>query len=48
MAGRILHEQEAQLTERLHEVGLRVPRAELAAIIRIMAGDSVPPLRPIW
>ncbi|MFI2027816.1 MarR family winged helix-turn-helix transcriptional regulator [Streptomyces buecherae] len=48
VAGRILHEQEAQLAERLHEVGLRVPRAELAAIIRVMAGDSIPPLRPIW
>ncbi|MEU1802749.1 MarR family transcriptional regulator [Streptomyces sp. NPDC019937] len=48
VAGRILHELEAQLTRRLHEVGLRVPRAEIAAVIRALAGDSIPPLRPIW
>ncbi|MGW4079651.1 MarR family winged helix-turn-helix transcriptional regulator [Streptomyces asiaticus] len=48
VAGRILHELEAQLARRLHEVGLRVPRAEIAAVIRALAGDSIPPLRPIW
>ncbi|GII90109.1 MarR family winged helix-turn-helix transcriptional regulator [Sinosporangium siamense] len=47
-AGRTLHELEAQLTERLHEAGLHVPRAELAAIIRVLAGDDIPPLRPVW
>ncbi|RNG22157.1 MarR family winged helix-turn-helix transcriptional regulator [Streptomyces botrytidirepellens] len=48
VAGRILHELEAQLARRLHEVGLRVPRAEITAVIRALAGDSIPPLRPIW
>ncbi|GAA2334693.1 MarR family winged helix-turn-helix transcriptional regulator [Streptomyces violaceusniger] len=48
VAGRILHELEAQLARRLHEAGLRVPRAEIAAVIRALAGDSIPPLRPIW
>ncbi|HEY8458638.1 MAG TPA: MarR family transcriptional regulator [Actinopolymorphaceae bacterium] len=48
VAGRILHELEAQLAGHLHESGLHVPRAELAAIIRSLAGDSIPPLRPIW
>ncbi|MFC9020581.1 MarR family winged helix-turn-helix transcriptional regulator, partial [Streptomyces albidoflavus] len=43
VAGRILHELEAQLTKQLHEVGLQVPRTELAAITRTLAGDSIPP-----
>ncbi|MFI0816028.1 MarR family winged helix-turn-helix transcriptional regulator [Streptomyces sp. NPDC021098] len=48
VAGRILHELESQLAKRLHETGLELPRAEIAAVIRALAGDSVPPLRPIW
>ncbi|MFI1568143.1 MarR family winged helix-turn-helix transcriptional regulator [Streptomyces sp. NPDC020490] len=48
IAGRILHELEAQLTKQLHEAGLQVPRTELAAIIRTLAGDSIPPWRPVW
>lgn len=48
VAGRILHELEAQLTKQLHEVGRQVPRVELAAVIRTLAGDSIPPLRPVW
>ncbi|MFB7460730.1 MULTISPECIES: MarR family winged helix-turn-helix transcriptional regulator [unclassified Streptomyces] len=48
VAGRILHDLEAQLAKRLHETGLQVPRAELAALIRALAGDSIPPLRPVW
>jgi DNA-binding MarR family transcriptional regulator len=48
VAGRILHQLEGQLTKQLQDVGLDVPRAELAAIIRTLAGDSVPPLRPVW
>ncbi|MER5498214.1 MULTISPECIES: MarR family transcriptional regulator [unclassified Streptomyces] len=47
-AGRILHELEAQLAEQLHEAGRQVPRAELAAVIRALAGDSIPPWRPVW
>ncbi|MGX2996015.1 MarR family winged helix-turn-helix transcriptional regulator [Streptomyces sp. JNUCC 64] len=48
VAGRVLHDLEAQLTRQLHEVGGQVPRAELAAIIRTLAGDAIPPLRPVW
>ncbi|MET7299329.1 MarR family transcriptional regulator [Embleya sp. NPDC005575] len=48
VAGRILHQLEAQLTEQLHAAGREVPRAELAGMIRGLAGASVPPLRPIW
>lgn len=48
VAGRVLHDLEAQLTRRLQEAGGQVPRAELAAIIRTLAGDALPPLRPVW
>ena len=48
VAGRVLHELEGQLTKQLQEVGMAVPRAELAALIRALAGDAIPPLRPIW
>ncbi|MFD6324531.1 MarR family winged helix-turn-helix transcriptional regulator [Streptomyces sp. NPDC058442] len=48
VAGRILHELEAQLTQQLNQIGRQVPRAELAALIRTLAGDSIPPLRPVW
>ena len=48
VAGRILHELEARLTQQLHEAGRQVPRAELAALIRTLAGDSIPPWRPVW
>ncbi|WP_445528774.1 MarR family winged helix-turn-helix transcriptional regulator [Streptomyces cyslabdanicus] len=48
VAGRVLHELEAQLAKRLQETGLQVPRAELVAVIRALAGDSIPPLRPVW
>ncbi|MER5476652.1 MarR family transcriptional regulator [Streptomyces sp. NPDC002734] len=48
VAGRTLHGLEAELAARLQESGLRLPRAELAALVRVMAGDSPPPLRPLW
>ncbi|MFD4370672.1 MarR family winged helix-turn-helix transcriptional regulator [Streptomyces sp. NPDC058486] len=48
VAGRTLHELEAQVTKQLHEAGHHVPRAELAALIRALAGDSIPPWRPVW
>ncbi|MFE0701631.1 MarR family winged helix-turn-helix transcriptional regulator [Streptomyces sp. NPDC058872] len=48
VAGRVLHDLEAQLARQLHEAGGQVPRAELAAIIRALAGRAVPPLRPVW
>ncbi len=48
IAGTVLHQLEAQLTRQLHDVGLRVPRTELAAIVRSLAGEEIPPLRPVW
>ena len=48
VAGRVLRELERELTEKLQRAGLRVPRRELAAIIRSLAGDRLPPLRPLW
>lgn len=48
VAARILHELEGQLARQLQEADLQVPRAELAAVIRTLAGDSIPPLRPVW
>ncbi|MGW0686169.1 MarR family winged helix-turn-helix transcriptional regulator [Streptomyces sp. NPDC002754] len=48
VAGGILHDLEAQLAERLSASGREVPRAELAAIVRTLAGDRIPPLRPVW
>ncbi|MFF2025905.1 MarR family winged helix-turn-helix transcriptional regulator [Streptomyces sp. NPDC058171] len=48
VAGRILHELEAQLADRLRDAGLQLPRTELAAVVRALAGDSIPPLRPVW
>ncbi|MFZ3566069.1 MarR family winged helix-turn-helix transcriptional regulator [Streptomyces sp. BH097] len=48
VAGRILHDLEGQLAERLRAAGREMPRAELAAMVRTLAGDTIPPLRPVW
>ncbi|MFF1926457.1 MarR family winged helix-turn-helix transcriptional regulator [Streptomyces sp. NPDC058221] len=48
VAGGILREVEVELQMRLQGSGLSVPRAELAAIVRVLAGDEIPPLRPVW
>ncbi|MYS23556.1 MarR family transcriptional regulator [Streptomyces sp. SID4948] len=48
VAGRIMREVEDELAERLRARGRQVPRAELAAIIRSLAGDELPALRPVW
>jgi DNA-binding MarR family transcriptional regulator len=48
VAGRILHELEAELTGRLGEADLARLRGELARLIRDLAGDTLPPLRPQW
>ncbi|MEU2251507.1 MarR family transcriptional regulator [Streptomyces sp. NPDC019224] len=48
VAGNILREVEVELQLRLRGSGLSVPRAELAALVRALAGDEIPPLRPVW
>ncbi|MFH8614976.1 MarR family winged helix-turn-helix transcriptional regulator [Streptomyces sp. NPDC017979] len=48
VAGRIMHDLEARLERQLQEAGHRVPRAELVALVRALAGDALPPLRPVW
>ncbi|MFF8910690.1 MarR family winged helix-turn-helix transcriptional regulator [Streptomyces olivaceoviridis] len=48
VAGGILRELEIELEGRLQRDGLAMPRAELAALVRALAGDDIPPLRPVW
>ncbi|MFD3686220.1 MarR family winged helix-turn-helix transcriptional regulator [Nocardiopsis sp. NPDC058631] len=48
VAGRVLHELEARVGERMGPGGLSVLRAELAGLIRGLAGGDLPPLRPVW
>ncbi|MEV6110823.1 MarR family transcriptional regulator [Streptomyces sp. NPDC051940] len=48
VAGRTLHALETQLATQLHEAGHELPRTELAALIRTLAGDTLPPWRPVW
>jgi DNA-binding MarR family transcriptional regulator len=49
VAGEVLQEMEAQLANRVdEEAGLGVLRHEVVRLIRGLAGDSLPPLRPIW
>nr|WP_323746656.1 MarR family transcriptional regulator [Catenulispora pinisilvae] len=48
VAGTVLRELEEELNEKLGERGLTMPRAGLAAVIRTMAGEDLPPLRPLW
>ncbi|MCZ7434383.1 MarR family winged helix-turn-helix transcriptional regulator [Streptomyces sp. WMMC1477] len=48
VAGQVLHELEAELADRLAGAGLDLPRTELAAIVRGLSGERVPPLRPGW
>ncbi|TRV75440.1 MarR family transcriptional regulator [Streptomyces sp. 130] len=48
VAGGILREVELELQTRLRKSGLAVPRAELAALVRALAGEEIPPLRPVW
>ncbi|GAB3411054.1 MarR family winged helix-turn-helix transcriptional regulator [Flindersiella endophytica] len=48
IAGRTLHTLERQLGRRLGDPKLTELRVDLARLIRDLAGDSPPPLRPIW
>lgn len=45
VAGDILHRLEARLGRDADLDGLR---QELAKVVRALAGDTVPPLRPVW
>jgi DNA-binding MarR family transcriptional regulator len=48
IAGRTLHNLERQLGRRLGDPKLTELRTDLARLVRELAGDSPPPLRPIW
>ena len=48
VAGRVLHGLEAELASRLGDADLAGLRGELARLIREVAGETLPPLRPIW
>ncbi|MGH3313797.1 MAG: MarR family winged helix-turn-helix transcriptional regulator [Streptomyces sp.] len=55
VAGRVLHGLEAELGDRLRGtdgtgegVDLARVRSDLARIVRELAGESLPPLRPVW
>lgn len=48
IAGRTLHTLERQLGRRLGDPKLAELRTDLARLIRDLAGDTPPPLRPIW
>ncbi|MEQ4300281.1 MarR family transcriptional regulator [Plantactinospora sp. B6F1] len=47
-AGRVLHTLEAELAAGVGAGDLAVLRTELSRLIRHLAGDSPPPLRPLW
>jgi len=48
VAGQVLHSLEAELADRFNEGDLATLRAEVARLIRGLAGDDLPPLRPLW
>ncbi len=48
VAGRSLNEIESRLAASLDDEGLGALRQELTRVIRSLAGDDVPPLRPVW
>jgi len=47
-AGRVLHGLEGELAGQLGATSLADLRVELARLIRQLAGDELPPLRPVW
>ncbi len=48
VAGRVLHALEERVGERLGTGGLAHLRGELAELVRGLAGEELPPLRPVW
>lgn len=47
-AGAILHRFEAEIASRLGDPDLHALRTDLTRVIRDLAGDQLPPLRPMW
>jgi DNA-binding MarR family transcriptional regulator len=47
-AGGILHDLEAELARELGGEQLTNLRVELAGVVRRLAGEKIPPLRPVW
>ncbi|HEX5496860.1 MAG TPA: MarR family transcriptional regulator [Mycobacteriales bacterium] len=48
VAGGVLHQLESELADQVDDSALTALRAELARLIRLLAGDDIPPLRPLW
>ncbi len=47
-AGPVLYQLEAELAAQLDDAHLAVLRAELAKLVRVLIGEKVPALRPVW
>lgn len=48
VAGRVLYSLEVELASQLDPEALTSMRRELTRLIREFAGDTLPPLRPLW
>ncbi|GAB2964067.1 MarR family winged helix-turn-helix transcriptional regulator [Micromonospora polyrhachis] len=48
VAGQVLHGLEAELAAQLGDANLAGLRVELARLVRELAGERIPPLRPVW
>jgi DNA-binding MarR family transcriptional regulator len=48
VAGPVLHQLESELAAQLDDADLTELRAKLARLVRVMVGQDLPPLRPIW
>ncbi|MFG2628153.1 MarR family winged helix-turn-helix transcriptional regulator [Streptomyces sp. NPDC048473] len=48
VAGRVLYSLEVELASQLDPEALTSMRRQLARLIREFAGDTLPPLRPLW
>jgi DNA-binding MarR family transcriptional regulator len=47
-AGAVLHHLESEIASRLGDPDLTALRADLTRVIRDLAGEDIPPLRPLW
>ncbi|HEY1699915.1 MAG TPA: MarR family transcriptional regulator [Trebonia sp.] len=48
VAGRVLHDLEAELTGRIGSMPVRILRMELAEMVWALSQGEIPPLRPVW